>query len=60
MRSCRYPHTPGIFTEEHIEAWKPITQAVKDAGAIFFCQLWHVGRVSHTGTLLERRVVPSA
>lgn len=43
-----YPHTPGIFSPEHIAAWKPITQAVKDAGAIFFCQLWHVGRVSHT------------
>lgn len=43
-----YPHTPGIYTREQIAAWKPITQAVKDAGAVFFCQLWHVGRVSHT------------
>ena len=45
----RYPHTPGIFTKEQCEAWKPIVKAVKDKGAVFFCQLWHVGRVSHTG-----------
>ncbi|KAJ7533631.1 hypothetical protein O6H91_13G057600 [Diphasiastrum complanatum] len=40
--------SPGIYTEEHIEAWKPIVKAVHDKGGIFFCQLWHVGRVSHT------------
>jgi len=45
----RYPHTPGIFTKEQVEAWKPIVKAVKDKGAVFFCQLWHVGRVSHNG-----------
>eukprot|EP00884_Botryococcus_braunii_P001873 jgi/Botrbrau1/11687/Bobra.0195s0018.1 len=42
-----YPQTPGIYTPEQIEAWKPITKAVKEKGAIFFCQLWHVGRASH-------------
>ncbi|BDA45039.1 12-oxophytodienoate reductase 1 [Coccomyxa sp. Obi] len=42
-----YPNTPGIYTEEQINAWKPVTQAVKDAGGIFFLQLWHCGRSSH-------------
>lgn len=23
----RYPHTPGIHTEEQVEAWKPIVKA---------------------------------
>ncbi|KAI3868448.1 hypothetical protein MKW92_021836 [Papaver armeniacum] len=41
-----YPETPGIWTKEHVEAWKPIVQAVHDKGGIFFCQIWHVGRVS--------------
>ncbi|MCL7028580.1 hypothetical protein MKW94_008665 [Papaver nudicaule] len=41
-----YPETPGIWTKEHVEAWKPIVQAVHDKGGLFFCQLWHVGRVS--------------
>ena len=45
----RYVHTPGIFTEEQMEAWRPIVNAVHDKGGVFFCQLWHVGRVSHTG-----------
>ncbi|KAH8935616.1 hypothetical protein BDL97_17G038200 [Sphagnum fallax] len=42
-----FPHTPGIWTQEQTEAWKPIVKAVHDKGAIFFCQLWHCGRVSH-------------
>eukprot|EP00850_Spirogloea_muscicola_P007405 SM000037S13540 [mRNA] locus=s37:542164:545087:+ [translate_table: standard] len=42
-----YPNTPGIYTREQIEAWKPIVKAVKDKGGIFFLQLWHVGRASH-------------
>lgn len=43
-----YPHTPGIWTQEQVEAWKPIVKAVHDKGGIFLCQIWHVGRVSHT------------
>ncbi|RZC51469.1 hypothetical protein C5167_019894 [Papaver somniferum] len=27
-----YPETPGIWTKEHVEAWKPIVQAVHDKG----------------------------
>eukprot|EP01018_Ginkgo_biloba_P029434 Gb_03936 [translate_table: standard] len=42
-----YPNTPGIWTKEQVDDWKPITKAVHDKGGIFFCQLWHCGRVSH-------------
>ncbi|TMW60030.1 hypothetical protein Poli38472_000072 [Pythium oligandrum] len=38
---------PGIFTQEQIDAWKPITQAVHDKGGVIFLQLWHTGRISH-------------
>ncbi|KAI3860987.1 hypothetical protein MKW92_046659 [Papaver armeniacum] len=41
-----YPEIPGIWTKENVEAWKPIVQAVHDKGGIFFCQIWHAGRVS--------------
>ncbi|CAN6475582.1 unnamed protein product [Victoria cruziana] len=44
-----YPDTPGIWTKEQVEAWKPIVNAVHEKGGIFFCQIWHVGRVSNTG-----------
>ncbi|PRQ46959.1 putative 12-oxophytodienoate reductase [Rosa chinensis] len=40
--SHRYPSVPGIYTEEHIEAWKKVVDAVHAKGAIIFCQLWHV------------------
>jgi len=42
-----YPDTPGIWTEEQVEAWKPIVNAVHEKGGVFFCQIWHTGRVSH-------------
>ncbi|MFS7986075.1 putative 12-oxophytodienoate reductase [Helianthus anomalus] len=44
-----YTETPGIWTKEQVEAWKPIVNAVHDKGGIFFCQIWHVGRVSNYG-----------
>eukprot|EP00250_Pteridium_aquilinum_P020521 c24846_g3_i1 orf=8-1246(+) len=42
-----YPHAPGVWKQEQVEAWKPIVQAVHDKGAVFFLQIWHVGRVSN-------------
>ncbi|KAM2450252.1 hypothetical protein PS1_020242 [Malus domestica] len=44
-----YPDTPGIWTREQIESWKPIVDAVHAKGGIFFCQIWHGGRISNTG-----------
>ncbi|KAK0575767.1 hypothetical protein LWI29_031997 [Acer saccharum] len=44
-----YTNTPGIWTKEQVEAWKPIVDAVHAKGGIFFCQLYHVGRVSNQG-----------
>ncbi|XP_057950860.1 12-oxophytodienoate reductase 2-like [Malania oleifera] len=41
------PNTPGIWTREQVEAWKPIVDAVHAKGGIFFCQILHVGRVSN-------------
>ncbi|KAH9324288.1 hypothetical protein KI387_004466, partial [Taxus chinensis] len=42
-----YPDTPGIWSEEQVEAWKPIVNAVHEKGGVFFCQIWNVGRASH-------------
>lgn len=42
-----YAWTPGIYTPEHMEGWRSVTHAVHQAGGRIFCQLWHVGRVSH-------------
>jgi N-ethylmaleimide reductase len=42
-----YPYTPGIYTEEMIKNWRPVTRAVHETGGRIFLQLWHVGRHSH-------------
>lgn len=42
-----FPHVPGIYTEEQIEAWKKVVDAVHAKGGLIFCQLWHAGRASH-------------
>jgi 2,4-dienoyl-CoA reductase-like NADH-dependent reductase (Old Yellow Enzyme family) len=59
-----YPNTPGIYTDEQMAAWKQIVKAVKDKCAVFFCQIWHCGRASHSayqegGAHLPRSVAAS-
>ncbi len=57
-----YAFTPGIWTAEQIESWRPVTNAVHDKGGRIFAQLWHVGRVSHPDVQPggELPVAPSA
>lgn len=43
-----YPLTPGIYSQEQVEGWKKVTQAVHEQGGKIAIQLWHVGRVSHS------------
>lgn len=41
-----YLKVPGIQTKDQTEAWKPIVDSVHGKGGVFFCQLWHLGRLS--------------
>lgn len=41
-----YEATPGIWSDEQVEGWKSVTEAVHKAGGRIFLQLWHVGRIS--------------
>ncbi len=43
-----YAWTPGIHTDEQVKHWRLVTDAVHNAGGRIFCQLWHVGAISHT------------
>jgi N-ethylmaleimide reductase len=43
-----YPGTPGIHSSEQIAEWRRVTDAVHDAEGTIVCQLWHVGRISHS------------
>lgn len=42
-----YFRTPGIYSPAQVAAWKKVTQAVHEKGGLIYCQLWHVGRMSH-------------
>ncbi|NUU38077.1 alkene reductase, partial [Pseudomonas sp. C2B4] len=54
-----YAYTPGIYTDAHVDAWKPVTEAVHAAGGRIVLQLWHVGRMSHV-SLQEGGAAPVA
>ena len=56
------PGVPGIYSDEQVQGWREVVDAVHAKGGVIFLQLWHVGRVSHSsfqpgGTL---PVAPSA
>ncbi|XP_033509061.1 12-oxophytodienoate reductase-like protein [Nicotiana tomentosiformis] len=36
---------PGIWSEEQVEAWKPVVEGVHEKGGVFFCQIWHSARL---------------
>lgn len=42
-----WPYAPGIWTDQMVEAWKPVTDAVHAKGGRIVLQLWHMGRVVH-------------
>ncbi|CBY27345.1 TPA: alkene reductase [Yersinia enterocolitica] len=57
-----YAGAPGLHTQEQLNAWKKITQAVHDEGGHIAVQLWHVGRISHNSLQPDQQapVAPSA
>ena len=42
-----YPRISGLYSDEQVAAWKPITAAVHARGGKIFVQLMHTGRASH-------------
>ena len=40
--------SPGIYTDEMVDAWKPVVDGVHEKGSRIFLQLWHTGRASHS------------
>ncbi|MGN6514423.1 MAG: alkene reductase [Rhizomicrobium sp.] len=55
-----YPNTPGIWSDEQTEGWKPIVEAVHKKGGHIFLQLWHVGRISDPYFLDGRQPVSAS
>ena len=55
-----WPYAPGLWTDEQVEAWKPVTDAVHDAGGRIVAQLWHMGRQVHSSVIKTQPVSSSA
>ncbi len=56
-----YAQVPGIWSEQQVQRWRPVTDAVHAAGGHIFAQIWHVGRISDPYFLDgETPVAPSA
>ncbi len=44
-----YADTPGCYTDDQVRGWRRVTDAVHAKSGRIFVQLWHTGRISHTG-----------
>lgn len=57
-----YPATPGIYTDAHVDGWRPVNAAIHARGGHVFYQLMHAGRMSHPDNTPHHRqgVAPSA
>lgn len=55
-----YADTPGIYSQEQVEGWKKVTDAVHSEGGKIILQLWHVGRISSSEVNGMQPIAPSA
>jgi 2,4-dienoyl-CoA reductase-like NADH-dependent reductase (Old Yellow Enzyme family) len=55
-----WPYAPGLWSDEQVEAWKPVTAAVHEAGGRIAAQLWHMGRIVHSSVTGQQPVSASA
>ncbi len=46
-----WPYAPGLWNEAQRDAWRPVTDAVHEAGGRIIAQLWHMGRIVHPSFL---------
>ncbi|WP_306053865.1 NADH:flavin oxidoreductase [Natronococcus wangiae] len=55
-----YDDQPGLATDDHVEAWRRVTDAVHEEGAPIFAQLMHAGALSQGNRHADETVAPSA
>ena len=41
-----YVRTPGVYTPEQVEGWRPVAEAVHARGGKVFMQIFHTGRIA--------------
>lgn len=55
-----YPATPGIHSDEQVQGWRAVNDAVYANGGRIFVQLWYCGRISHPDLLPNKQQPVSA
>lgn len=55
-----WPYAPGLWNDDQVAGWKPVTEAVHRAGGRIVAQLWHMGRVVHPSVSGSQPVSSSA
>ncbi|WP_232495553.1 alkene reductase [Novosphingobium kaempferiae] len=60
QQGAGFTYTPGLWRDDHVEAWKPITGAVHDKGGLVIAQLAHNGRAGDSSVIGEQPVSASA
>ena len=55
-----WPSAPGIWSQEQVAAWKPVTDEVHARGGRVILQLWHMGRLVHPDFLGGAQPVSSS
>ena len=55
-----YFNQPGLACEKHRDSWRPLVEAVHEAGAAFIAQLMHGGAQTQGNIHHARHVAPSA
>ncbi|TAE31618.1 MAG: alkene reductase [Cytophagales bacterium] len=48
-----YARVPGLYTEQQVDGWKKVTDAVHQKGGKIFAQLMHTGRIGHSANMHE-------
>jgi N-ethylmaleimide reductase len=54
-----YVRTPGVYSREQIDSWRPVAKAVHENGGKIFMQLFHTGRIA-LPDLLPNNALPLA
>ena len=55
-----WPFAPGLWSDEQVEGWRPVTDSVHAAGGRIVAQLWHMGRQVHSSVIGTQPVSSSA
>ena len=55
-----WPSAPGIWSDDQVHAWQPVTDEVHKRGGRIVLQLWHMGRLVHSDFLGGAQPVSSS